>query len=103
MNILLTDELNNFVKQKVASGAFSSEEAVLQEALRRLQREDQAECSAFDAGKAPTPEDLFDHEAIEYCSRELMGKDVPSLEDVRRILSKIPGSIAQAVVEERED
>ena len=34
---------------------------------------------------------------------KVQGKDVPSLEQVRRRLSKIPGSMAQAVIEERED
>ncbi len=54
-------------------------------------------------GGAPTLEDLIDYEAIESCAREVEGKDVPSIEEVRRLLSKIPGSMAQAVIEERED
>ncbi len=51
----------------------------------------------------PTVEDLIDYEAIESCAREVEGKDVPSIEEVRRMLSKISGSMAQAVIEERED
>jgi len=54
-------------------------------------------------GAAPTLEELIDYEAIESCAREVEGKDVPSIEEVRRMLSKIPGSMAQVVVEERAD
>lgn len=48
-------------------------------------------------------EDLIDHEAIESCAREVEGKEVPSIEEVRAALSKIPGSMTQVVIEERED
>ena len=34
---------------------------------------------------------------------EVAGKDVPSIEEVRRLLAKISGSMAQVVIEERED
>jgi putative addiction module CopG family antidote len=102
MNVSLTNGLRNFVRQKVESGEFPSEEAVLQEAVRRFQQEDQDGCRAGDAEKA-MPVDLIDWEAIESCAREVEGKDVPSIEEVRQMLSKIPGSMAQAVIEERED
>ena len=91
MNVPLTDDLKDFVQKKVQSGAFLSEEAVLQEAVRRLRDED------------ATPKDPIDWEAIESCSREVEGKDVPSIEEVRQRLSKISGSMAQAVIEEREE
>lgn len=42
-----------------------------------------------------------DHEAIDQCAREIEGKLVPTLEEVRRALAKIPGSMAEAVIEER--
>src|SRR5438445_776609 len=100
MNVSLTDELKDFVQKKVESGAFPSEEAVLQEAVRRFRREDQTEGHVGDAGKA-TPEDLIDWEAIASCAREVEGKDVRSIEEVRRMLSKIRGSMAHAVIEER--
>ncbi|MFI5387050.1 MAG: type II toxin-antitoxin system ParD family antitoxin [Fimbriimonadales bacterium] len=102
MNVSLTNDLRDFVRQKVTSGEFPSEEAVLQEAVRRFRQEVQNECCADDAEKAAL-EDLIDYEAIESCAREIEGKDVPSIEEVRRMLSKIPGSMAQAVSEERED
>ena len=102
MNVSLTDDMKDFVRKKVAGGAFPSEEAVLQEAVRRYRQEDQIGCHA-DAPEKPAPDDLTDYEAIEYCARETDGKNVPSIEEVRLMLAKIPGSMAQAVIEERED
>lgn len=48
-------------------------------------------------------ENLIDHDAIESCARAVTGQEAPSLDDVRRILAKITGSMTQVVVEERED
>jgi putative addiction module CopG family antidote len=102
MNVSLTNDLRNFVRQKVESGEFPSEEAVLQEAVRRFSQEDQNGRYAGEDQEA-TPEDLIDYEAIESCTREVEGQEVPSIEEVRRMLAKIPGSMARAVIEERED
>jgi putative addiction module CopG family antidote len=102
MNVSLTNDLHNFVRQKVESGEFPSEEAVLQEAVRRFRQADQNGNHADDAEK-PTLQQLIDWEAIESCARELEGKDIPPIEEVRRMLAKIPGSMAQAVIEEREE
>ncbi len=59
----------------------------------------------LEAGDSPTStsDDLIDWEAIETCAREVRGKDLPSIEEVRQMLSKIPGSMAQAVTGEREE
>ncbi len=100
MNVSLSNDLRNFVRKKVESGDFPSEEAVLQEAVRRFQQEEQPGPGCEEKAMA---EDLIDHQAIRYCARELEGKDVPSIEEVRRFLAKIPGSMAQAVIEEREN
>jgi putative addiction module CopG family antidote len=102
MNVSLTDDLREFVRQKVDSGQFPSEEAVLQEAVRRFRQADQNGDGTDDVDQA-APDDLIDHEAIAYCARQVEGKDVPSIEEVRRVLSKIPGSMARAVIEEREN
>ena len=99
MNVSLSNDLRDFVRKKVKSGDFPSEEAVLQEAVRRFQQDDQPGPGSDEKAVA---EDLIDYEAIKYCARELEGKDVPSIEEVRRFLAKIPGSMAQAVIEERE-
>jgi Arc/MetJ-type ribon-helix-helix transcriptional regulator len=40
MNVSLTDELRDFVRKKVESGAFPSEAAVLEEAGRRFRQDD---------------------------------------------------------------
>ncbi len=102
MNVSLANDLHNFVRQKVETGEFPSEEAVLQEAVRRFRQADQNDNRADDAEK-PTLQQLIDWEAIESCAREVEGKDVPSIEEVRRMLQKIPGSMAQAVIEDREE
>jgi len=99
MNVSLSNDLRDFVRKKVKSGDFPSEEAVLQEAVRRFQQDDQPGPGSDEKAMA---EDLIDYEAISYCARELEGKDVPSIDEVRRFLAKIPGSMAQAVIEERE-
>ena len=99
MNVSLSNDLRNFVRKKVESGDFPSEEAVLQEAVRRFQQNDQPGPGSDEKAMA---EDLIDYEAINCCARELEGKDVPSIEEVRRFLAKIPGSMAQAIIEERE-
>ena len=41
MSVTLTDEIKSFVQEKVAAGAFPSEEAVLQEAVRRFRQEEE--------------------------------------------------------------
>lgn len=99
MNVTLTDEFRDFVRQKVESGEFPTEEAVLQEALRRFRRAEDPESAADEDFASANP---IDYDAIAYCAREIQGKDIPSIEEVRRILSKVPGSMAQAVAEERE-
>jgi Arc/MetJ-type ribon-helix-helix transcriptional regulator len=101
MNVSLSNELYDFVRKKVESGQFPSEEAVLEEAVRRFRQEDQDGRAANDT-EISKPEDLIDSEAIAYCAREVEGKTVPSIEEVRGMLAKIPGSMAQAVIEERE-
>ncbi len=102
MNVSLTNDLHDFVRQKVESGEFPSEEAVLQEAVRRFRQADQ-DGNRGDDGRKSTLQELIDWEAIESCACEVEGKEVPSIEAVRRVLAKIPGSMAQAVIEEREE
>ena len=50
-----------------------------------------------------TLDDLIDHEFVADCARETQGKDIPTIEEVRRMLSKIPGSLAEEIIAERED
>ena len=99
MNVSLDNDLIDFVRQKVESGQFPSEEAVLQEAVRRFRREDQDRGHSDTRAVCP---DLIDDEAIAYCAHEVEGKNVPSIEEVRRSLSRIRGSLSQAVIEERQ-
>jgi putative addiction module CopG family antidote len=63
MYVTLTDEIKTFVQEKVATGAFPSEEAVVQEAVRRFRQQERA---AFFGGrdKHASYDDLIDYEAI---------------------------------------
>ena len=65
---------------------------------RRFRRAEDPACAADEEFASADP---IDYDAIAYCAREIQGKDVPSIEEVRRIFSKVPGSMAQAVAEER--
>jgi Arc/MetJ-type ribon-helix-helix transcriptional regulator len=87
MGLSISSDLKNFIRKKVQSGEFPSEEAVVEAALRRLQE--------------PLPrdvDDLIDHEFVEFCSRE--GDDSITLEEVLEATSKIPGSMARTIIEE---
>jgi hypothetical protein len=53
--------------------------------------------------EAAALEALIDHEFVADCEREIEGKDIPTIEEVRQMLSKIPGSLAQEIIAERED
>jgi putative addiction module CopG family antidote len=97
VNISLTDELNDFIRKKVASGAFQSEEAVLQEAVRRFRQDDQEGRCADDRLRA-TLEDLIDYDAIASCEKE--ADDSITLEEVRSATSRIKDSMARVVIEE---
>lgn len=95
MNIPLTEDLKDFVRRKVESGQFPSEDAVLQEALRRFRREDR---ESETAEEKPSLGDLIDHEAIAYCERE--ADDSITLEEVRAATAKIKDSMARVVIED---
>src|SRR5262245_1794947 len=56
-----------------------------------------------DGGHVKGIDDLIDHEFVAYCEREAEGQDIPTNEEVRRMLSKIPGSLAEEIIAERED
>jgi antitoxin ParD1/3/4 len=45
MNVSLTDELGEFVKSRVATGRYTSASEVVREALRLMERHEQAEAA----------------------------------------------------------
>jgi predicted DNA-binding antitoxin AbrB/MazE fold protein len=47
-------------------------------------------------------EDLIDWEYLEECRERATEGPVPTLEEVRQILSKIPGSLADDIIAERQ-
>jgi putative addiction module CopG family antidote len=87
MNISLTNDLKDFVREKVESGEFPSEEAVIEAALRNLREQEM-----------PALEDFIDHEFVESCERE--GDDSVTLEEALRATSTIPDSMAESLIEE---
>jgi Arc/MetJ-type ribon-helix-helix transcriptional regulator len=70
------------------SGQYPSEDAVVEAALRALRTE---ETSA-------AVEDLIDASFVAYCARE--GDDTITLDEVRAATASIPGSMAQAIINE---
>ena len=97
MKTTLTDEMKSFVQKKVESGAFPSEEAVLQQAVRRIRQEDRAGGHA-DNGERAAEEDLIDYRAIAAYEKET--EDTITLEAVRVSTSEIKDSMARVVIEE---
>jgi Arc/MetJ-type ribon-helix-helix transcriptional regulator len=61
--VTLTDEIKSFVQEKVATGAFPSEEAVLEEAVRRFRQQEQAAFFSL-RDQQGSYDDLIDYEAI---------------------------------------
>ena len=90
MNVKLNRDLAGFVRDKVRSGQFRSEDAVIEAALAQLQSEE-----------APGLEAMIDDEFEAYCARE--GDDRISLEEVLEATASISGSMAQAIIDERAD
>jgi Arc/MetJ-type ribon-helix-helix transcriptional regulator len=81
-------DLRRWVEQKVKSGQYPSEEAVLAAALAALKGQE----------ANPTLEDFVDLEFEAFCARE--SDDSVSLEQVRDATSAIPGSMAEVINEE---
>jgi putative addiction module CopG family antidote len=90
MNVKLNRDLAGFVEEKVRSGRFRSEEAVIEAALAKLRSEE-----------ALGLESMIDDEFEAYCARE--GDDRISLKEVLEATASIPGSMAQAIIDERAD
>jgi hypothetical protein len=51
----------------------------------------------------PIPEDLIDVEFVADCEKKSDGQDIPSIDEVRKRLAKIPGSFSQQIIADRED
>jgi hypothetical protein len=51
----------------------------------------------------PVPSDLIDDEFVADCEKETEGQDIPSIDEVRRRLAKIPGSLSREIIADRED
>jgi antitoxin ParD1/3/4 len=65
MNVSLTKELEEFVREKVASGLFSSSSEVVREALRLLKKQDRLYQERLSALRADIREGIESGEPIE--------------------------------------
>ena len=63
MNVALTDEMKNFVQEKVENGQYPSEEAVIEAAAN-----DYATKTTRSERRHRRLEELIDHEFVEYCA-----------------------------------
>lgn len=95
MNVHLSEKTRRFVAEEVTSGRYPSEEAVFEEALRRMRQEDRSHGADREQ---PSLDDLIDDDVIAYCERE--ADDGITLEEVRAATSIIKDSMARVVIEE---
>jgi putative addiction module CopG family antidote len=93
MTVSLTDELKDFVKRKIESGQYPSEEAVIEAALKRLKDQEDISQKAVQS-----LDDLIDHEFVEFCARE--ADDGVTLNEVLEATSTIKDSMARVIIEE---
>ncbi len=63
---------------------------------------DQVRDEAVANRRKPTPEDLLDHEFIAQCAK-VDSREVPSVDEVRRALAKIPGALSEEIIADRGD
>jgi Arc/MetJ-type ribon-helix-helix transcriptional regulator len=87
MNVFLSNDLKMFIRKKVESGEFPSEQAVVEAALKRFKNQEPASL-----------ESLIDQDFVEFCGRE--GDNAVTLDEVLWATSTIPGSMSQAIIEE---
>jgi putative addiction module CopG family antidote len=93
MTVSLTDELKDFVKKKIESGQYSSAEAVIEAALKRLKDQED-----INQKIVRSLDDLIDHEFVEFCARE--ADDGVTLDEVLEATSTIKDSMARVIIEE---
>jgi hypothetical protein len=51
----------------------------------------------------PIPEELIDIEFVADCEKQTEARDIPSIDEVRQRLAKIPGSLSREIIADRED
>jgi putative addiction module CopG family antidote len=89
MSVSLTDELRDFIQEKVKNGQYASEEAVIEAALTQLRDRDESRQIV------PTLNDFIDHEFVENCSRE--ANESVTLDEVLQATSAINDSMARVI------
>ena len=57
----------------------------------------------YEQASAQDEEYDLDTEFLDWCAKELEGKEIISHEEARRILSQVPESLAEEIIADRED
>lgn len=101
MNITLSPEIERFVKQKIDGGEFKTPDAFFEYAARQILQGNKAKAGTYDA--VPSYDDvkdlLVEPRTLDYYSRDADGK--VTLDNVRQILSEIPGSLSDDIIKDR--
>jgi hypothetical protein len=99
MEIRLTPEMERMIQQHLAHGCSRSPESVLKKALQALRTLETMQAQRSDTvAPAPEPSALPLIQWLHETAHPPAG-----LEEVRHRLAKIPGSMADAIHEERND
>ena len=99
--VLQPDEERVFLDRARVNGQDPGEYA--RQIIRHYIKSQLDEMTRLEASRAnPTLDDLIDHDFVATCSRRSHG-DAPAIEAVRQTLAKIPGSLADEIIADRED
>ena len=100
MNFKLSPEIEALMKKKVAGGEYKSANAFLKQAIQQTLQKGLDSADPRDSSPSYDVEDLLvDNKTLRYYARD--ADDAVTLEEVRHILSKISGSLADDIIAER--
>lgn len=101
MNFKLSPEIKALIATKVAGGEYKSVNAFLEQAIQQTLQKGLERAKPRDS--SPSYDDvedlLVDSKTLQYYARD--ADDTVTLEEVRHILSKISGSLADDLIAER--
>jgi len=100
LNITLSPEIEKLVQKKVAEGEYKNADAFFEHAARQTLLGNKTSAETTSAPSYDDVEDLLvEQQALDYYTRD--ADNGVTLNDVRNILSKIPGSLSDDIIEDR--
>ncbi len=101
LNITLSPEIEKLVQKKVEEGAYKNVDAFFEHAARQtlLGNKASAETDLPELSYEDVEDLLVEQPVLDYYTRD--ADDNVTLDDVRNILSKIPGSLSDDIIEGR--